>query len=141
MITIDLSILAEIIGMLILIVVLNSMLYEPLRRVIRERKEQMDALEGEAVKYEDRIKSLVEDYERKLQEARKAGQAEFEKLRNEAREEEKKLVEESTKEAEAKRQELMQQLTSQIEAAKKELQAKAEAFAAEIAQKLLGRAV
>ncbi len=141
MITIDLSFFAEIIGMLILIVVLNSMLYEPLRRVMKERKEQMDALEGEAIKFEDRIKSLVEDYERKLQEARKAGKSEFEKLRNEAREEEKKLIEESTKEAEAKRQELMQQLTSQIEAAKKELQAKAEAFAVEIAQKLLGRAV
>ena len=141
MITIDFSILAEIIGILILIVVLNSMLYEPLRRVMKERKEQMDALEGEAVRFEDRIKSLVADYERKLQEARQAGKAEFEKLRAEAREEERKLVEESTKEAEAKRQELMQQLTSQIEAAKKELQAKAEAFAVEIAQKLLGRAV
>ncbi len=141
MITIDLSIVAEIIGVLILIVVLNSMLYQPIRRILKERQEKMDSIEAEAIKFEDRIKSLVEDYERKLREARQAGKAEFDKLKEEAKELERKLMEESTKEAEAKRQELMSQLTGQIEAAKKELQAKAESFAVEIAQKLLGRAV
>jgi len=141
MITIDLSIVAEIIGVLILIVVLNSMLYQPIRRILKERKEKMDSIEAEALKYEDRIKSLIEDYKRKLKEARQAGKAEYEKLREEAKQLEKRLLEESTKEAEIKRQELMSQLASQIEAAKKELTAKAESFAVEIAQKLLGRAI
>ncbi len=141
MITIDLSIVAEIIGVLILIVVLNSMLYQPIRRILKERQEKMNSIEAEATKFEDRIKSLVEDYERKLREARQAGKAEFDKLKEEAKELERKLMEESTKEAEAKRQELMGQLAGQIDAAKKELQAKAESFAVEIAQKLLGRAV
>ncbi len=141
MITIDFSIVAEIICVLILIVVLNSKLYQPIRRILRERREKMNAIEAEAVKFEDRIKSLVEDYERKLREARLAGKAEFEKLKEEAKQLEQKLLEESMKEAEAKREELMSQLTSQIDAARKELQAKAESFAVEIAQKLLGRAV
>lgn len=141
MITIDLSILAQIISVLILIVLLNSMLYEPIKRVLKERQDKMDAFEAEAARFEDRIKSLIADYETKLQEARRKGREEFEKLKAEAREEERKLLEESAKEAEAKRQELMSQLASQIEAAKKELQAKAESFAVEIAQKLLGRAV
>ncbi len=141
MITIDLSIVAEIIGVLILIVVLNSMLYQPIRRILKERQEKMNSIEAEATKFEDRIKSLVEDYERKLREARQAGKAEFDKLKEEAKELERKLMEESAKEAEAKRQELMGQLAGQIDAAKKELQAKAESFAVEIAQKLLGRAV
>ncbi len=141
MITIDLSIVAEIIGVLILIVVLNSMLYQPLRRILKQRQEKMEAIEAEAVKFEDRIKSLIEDYERKLKEARQAGKDEFDKLREEAKALEQKLLQESMQEAESKRQELMSQLTSQIEAAKKELQAKAEMFAMEIAQKLLGRAI
>ena len=141
MITIDLSIVAEIICVLVLIVVLNSMLYQPLRAVMKKRQKEMDDIDARAAQFEERIKSLINEYETKLQEARKKGKAEFEALKAEAREEEKKVLEESMKEAEAKRQELMSQLTSQIEAAKKDLQAKAEAFAAQIAQKLLGRAV
>jgi len=50
-------------------------------------------------------------------------------------------MEAATKEAEAKKSELMSELTGQIDAAKKDLQAQSDAFAIEIAQKLLGRAV
>ena len=141
MITIDLSIVAEIICILFMIALLNSWLYKPLRKAIKERREKMDAIEAEAARFENNTKKLIEDFESKMKQARLAGKEEFEKFRAEAREEEQKMIEESTKEAEAKREELMAQLTSQIEAAKKELQAQAEAFAMEIAQKLLGRAV
>jgi len=141
MITIDLSIVAEIIGVLIMIVILNSMLYRPLRRIMQKRREKMESIEAEAVKFEDSIKSLINEYERKLREAREAGKTAFERLRDEAREIEHKILEESSQEAEAKRQELMGQLMGQIDAAKKELQKKAENFALQIAQKLLGRAV
>ncbi len=141
MITIDLSIVAEIICVLFMIAFLNSALYKPLRKAIKERKEKMDAIDAEAAKFENSTKRLIEDFERKMREARLAGKEEFERFRAQAKEEEAKLLEESTKEAEAKKEELMGQLVSQIEAAKKELQAQAEAFAMEIAQKLLGRAV
>ncbi len=141
MITIDLSIVAELICVLFMIAILNSILYKPLRNVIKQRKEKMDAIDAEAARFENNTKKLIEDFENKMKQARLAGKEEFEKFRAEARDEEHKLIEESTKEAEAKREELMAQLTGQIEAAKKDLQAQAEAFAMEIAQKLLGRAV
>ena len=141
MITIDLSIVAEIICVLFMIAILNSILYKPIRKIIKQRKEKMDAIDAEAARFENNTKRLIEDFERKMREARQAGKAEFEKFRAEAREHESKLIDESTKEAEAKREELMSQLKGQIEAAKKDLQAQAETFAMEIAQKLLGRAV
>jgi len=141
MITIDFSIVAELVCVLFMITILNSILYKPLRNIIRQRKEKMDSIDAEAAKFENNTKRLIEDFENKMKEARLAGKQEFDKFRAAAKEQEQNLIDESTKEAEAKREELMAKLTDEIDAAKKDLQAQAEAFAMEIAQKLLGRAV
>ncbi len=141
MITIDLSFWAELISVLILMVVLNSILFKPVRRQLEERQAKMAAIEADADKFERNAAELVANYDRKLAEARAQGKSELEKLKGEAREEERQLLDAAMKEAEAKKSELMSELTGQIEAARKELQAQSEAFAVEIAQKLLGRAV
>ena len=141
MITIDLSFWAELISVLILMVVLNSILFKPIRRMLEEREAKMAELQAEAEKYERNAEQLVANYDKKLAEARAEGKSELEKLKGEAREEERQLLEAATKEAETKKSELMAELTGQIEAARKELQAQSDAFAVEVAQKLLGRAV
>ncbi len=141
MITIDLSFWAELISVLILMVVLNSILFKPVRRHLEERESKFAALEAEADKFERSAQDLVANYDKKLAEARAQGKSELEKLKGEAREEERQLMEAAQKEAEAKKNELMTELSGQISAARKELEAQSEAFAVEIAQKLLGRAV
>ncbi len=141
MIDIDMSLVASIIAVLALMAVLNSMLYKPVRKILEEREGKMQAIEADAESYARRVDKLVQDFERRMEEARQAGKAEFEKLREEAREEERQLLETAQQEAEKKRTELLSQLASQVEAARKELLAQAEVFASEIAQKLLGRAV
>ena len=141
MITIDFSIVAELVCVLFMIAILNAILYKPLRNIMKQRKEKMDSIDAEAAKFEANTKRLIEDFENKMKEARLAGKEEFDKFKAAAKEQEQKLIDESTKEAEARREELMAQLASQIDAARKDLKAKAEAFAMEIAQKLLGRAV
>ncbi len=141
MITIDLSFWVELISVLILMVVLNSILYKPIRRQLAERAEKMAAIAADAEKFERNAQELVANYDRKLAEARADGKSELEKLKGEAREEERQLMEAAQKEAEAKKNQLMSELSGQISAARKELEAQSEAFAVEIAQKLLGRAV
>ncbi len=141
MITIDLSFWAELISVLILMVVLNSILYKPIRRLLKEREAKMAGIQAEAEKYERNAEQLVANYDQKMAEARAEGKNELEKLKGEAREEERQLMEAAQQEAEAKKNQLMSELSGQIDAAKKELEAQSEAFAVEIAQKLLGRAV
>jgi len=141
MITIDASIWFQIIGMLVLIVVLNSLLYKPIRQMLQERESKMAAIREEAERSERNTDQLLENFNAKLANARSQGIKKREELKAQAREEEKALIEESTKEATQKKQELLGELTAQIEAARKELKAQAEAFAVEIAQKLLGRAI
>ncbi len=141
MITLDLSLWIEVVCVLLLIFILNAILYKPIRRILEERESKMSAIRDDIERFERNAESLVQSFNKKLAEARMKGKTEMERLKQEAREQEKQLLAESTKEADAKKQELMSELTAQIEAAKKELLDKAEAFAVEIAQKLLGRAV
>ncbi len=141
MIDLDLSLWIQVISILFLMFILNTILFKPVRRVLEERESRMSAIREDIEKFERNADSLLSSFNRKLAEARKKGQEERGRLKQEARDEEKQLFEESNKEAEAKKAELMAELTSQIDAAKKELMDKAEAFAMEIAQKLLGRAL
>ncbi len=141
MIDIDVSLFMQIILTLLLIFILNKILYKPIRRFLDEREGKMGAMRSEAEKFERNAQQLLENYEQKLAEARRNGQAQREAMKDEARQVEAKLLEESTQEAASRKQELMAELTAQIDAAKKDLMSKAEAFGLEIAQKILGRAL
>jgi F-type H+-transporting ATPase subunit b len=141
MIDLDYSLFAQLIGYLILLVILNAILYKPIRRLLAERASRMSAIQSDAEKYERNAEQLLKDFDMKLAEARASGQGAMEKLKQEAREEEHQLSEASNKEADARKQELMAELTSEIDAARKDLTAKVEAFAMDISQKLLGRAI
>ncbi len=141
MITIDASIWFEIIGMLVLMVVLNSLLYKPMRQMLQARESKMASIKEEAERFERNAERLLENFNSRLADARSKGISKREELKAQAREEERSLMDESAKEAAEKKQQLLGDLSSQIEAARNELKAQAEAFAVEIAQKLLGRAV
>ena len=141
MITLDLSLWIQVISILVLIAILNSIMFKPIRRMLQEREAKMSGIQEDAEKYERNAEQLLENYNVKLADARKRGQAEREKLKEEARSEEHAILEESSKEAAARKEELLAQLGSQIEAARGELKAQSESFAAQIAEKLLGRAV
>ena len=141
MISIDYSILVVIICFLILMVILNSMLYKPIRQVLKKRESQLASIREEGEKYERNTQEILKDFEQKLADARASGQKAMESLKVEAREEEASIIEAGKKEAEAKKQELMSSLSAQIDTARKDLSSKLEAFAMEISQKLLGRAI
>ncbi len=141
MITLNITLWIEVVLALILMFILNIVLYKPIRHILAERQKKLDELRSEAEKYERNAEALVENFNRKLAEARAKGQSEREKFKEEARAKEREIIEASTKEAEQEKSQSLGQLREQIEAARKELQGKIEAFALEIAQKLLGRAI
>lgn len=137
----DVALLVQIAAMLVLMFILNSMLFKPIRQMLEERAAKMSSLQGDVEKYEHNASQLLTSFNEKLAEARRAGQGERERLKTEARTVEKGLIAASSKEADGIKQSMLSDLGTQVEAVRKDLRAKSEGFAAEIAQKLLGRAI
>lgn len=141
MIDLDISLWVEVISVLVLMGILNAMLFKPMRRMLEERRSKMDSIQGEAERFTRNAEQILDSFNKKLAEARKAGQVERERMKADARKVEHELLESSGKEADETKQRLVADLSVQIDNARKELSAKSDMFAAEIAQKLLGRAI
>ncbi len=141
MIDLDISLFVEIVAVLILMAILNSMLFKPMRRMLEERDSRLSGLQGDVERFERNAAQLVNDFQKKLADARKAGAQEKEKLKEEGRLEERRLLAEGSKEAEGKKQQLMAEITSAIDAARKDLAAMTEVFANTMVEKVLGRSL
>lgn len=141
MIDIDISLFIQIGALLCLMFLLNNLLFKPIRSILEERQEKIDALKKEMDGFEQKAVNIVENYNQKLGEARQNGAKEKEKFLGEARENEKAILSQSTKEAEDKKQKDISEISKAIDSVRSELSAKTESFANEIAQKVLGRAI
>lgn len=137
----DISLLVQIGAMLLLMVLLNSMLYKPMRQMLKDREDKLSSMRKEVEKYEGNAAQLLSQFNQKLTDARRMGQQQKESLKSEARTEEKGLLSAAAKESDTKKQQLLSELAADIASVKQNLDAQCEVFAREIAQKLLGRAV
>ncbi len=137
----DISLLVQIGAMLLLMVLLNSMLYKPMRQMLKDREDKLASMRKEVERYEGNATQLLTQFNQKLADARRMGQQQKEALKTEARAEEKGLMSAAAKESDTKKQQLLSELAADIASVKQNLDAQGEVFAREIAQKLLGRAV
>ncbi|MBW2501759.1 MAG: hypothetical protein JRD64_01825 [Deltaproteobacteria bacterium] len=141
MITIDITVLIQIINILILIVVMNMVLYRPVRTILAKRKEKLAELGDSIETFRKNAELRKEEIARKLNEARSRAKEEIEKARGEAQD--------ATAESLAKvRQETLADKTGQLEAiqkdfvdARQELAGEIDGFAADVAAKILGRSI
>jgi F-type H+-transporting ATPase subunit b len=141
MITIDITVLIQIINILILIVVMNMVLYRPVRTILAKRKEKLAELGYSIETFRKNAELRKEEIARKLNEARSRAKEEIEKARGDAQD--------ATAESLAKvRQETLADKTVQLEAiqkdfvdARQELAGEIDGFAADVATKILGRSI
>lgn len=141
MISIDYTLLIQIIGFFILLVVLNQFLYKPVQRILKEREEKIEGSIKKAAQTDKEIAEGIIAYEKKLKEAAVKGNEERARIRQEGIEKEKAALE-------AARAEAFRELTGirdEIEASKKSaiagLGTEAKSLARDIAGKVLERSV
>jgi len=141
MISIDGSIIIQIVNFIFLIWVLNIILYKPIRNVLLQRKERV-------ADFENSIKASKRDVEEKdeafslgIKEAKAKGLKEKEGLLQIASEEERKIIEKINEKAQADIANVRAKIAEDAESARKSLQQEVDTFADAIAQKILGRAV
>lgn len=141
MITIDLTMPLHIINMLLLIVIMNAVLYRPIRSILIERDKKLSGLAKEIEDFEKNSNLRLEEFNRKLAEARAKGKAEFEAVKGSAMSASGEQLAGARKEADVAKAEQLSTIRGQVGAAQQALKGQLEGFANDMANKILGRAV
>ena len=141
MITIDLTMPIQIANILILIVIMNAVLYRPIRNILKERKKQVAGLEKDIETFNRNAKLRLEEFDQKIADARAKAKGEFETLKKAAQDEGNTQLGQVRQEVDSVKAEQLSQIKTQLTAAQQELKGQVSGFATEIAGKVLGRAL
>ena len=141
MITIDLTMLIQIANMLLLIVVLNAVLYKPIRAIIEERQKKITGLDEGIDQYKKNSLLRLDEFAQKMKAARIRAKKEYESARNAALAESTEKLAGIRKEVEEQKIGQLADIEKQFAVAQSELQSQIAGFASEMAGKVLGRAL
>ena len=141
MITVDITMPIHILNILFLIVVLNAVLYRPVRRILAERKQKIADLNNEVETFNKNAKLRAEEFDSKFRDARRKAKAEFDAARNEAQTAGADTVQRIRSEADKAKAAQMSTIAAEIKAADQALKGQVDVFATEMAGKVLGRAL
>lgn len=141
MITMDKTLIFQIINMLVLMYLLNGVLYKPVLQILRERSRKMKGTQGEIEKFEKNARLRQEEVDKKMVEASSRAKAALDGARAEAAAAGNEKLAAIKAEAEAGKEEKMAELKNQIDGAVKGLQENLAGFASDMASKILGRSL
>ncbi|MDH4227244.1 MAG: hypothetical protein OEV59_05775 [Deltaproteobacteria bacterium] len=139
MIDIDVSLIVQFVAFIVLMFVLNGVLFQPVMRVLEERKKRTEGAVAAAIATEADVTKGHKDYELKLKEAAIKAQEERNAVRIAASKVEAELLDKAKK---AAQEEILRQrveLASNKDAAVKTLKDETKSFSKSIAEKLLDR--
>lgn len=141
MISLDLTLLFQIIGFFILLVILNRFLYKPVQAMLKEREGRIDGSLRKTAGTEKEVAEGLAAYGKKLKEAAVKGHEERGRMRQEALVREKGLLEAARAEAASELSSIRKELEANKSSALAGLKADARGLARDIAGKVLERNV
>jgi len=139
MIVIDGSVFIQIINFVFLIWILNTVLYIPIRKVLRQRNEKVAGLENNIGTYTRDSREKDASFELGIKDARKRGLKEKDALLQAAADEEKKIIANINEKAQSEIVAIREKIEKDARDVREILQQEIEAFAEEIERKILGR--
>jgi F-type H+-transporting ATPase subunit b len=141
MITIDITVLIQIINILILIVVMNAVLYKPVRTVLAKRKEKLAELANSIETFKKNAELRREEINRKLNDARSKAKEEIEKARSAAQTTTAESLAQVRQEATSHKTAQLDEIKKQFTDAQQQLSGQIDSFASDMAAKILGRSI
>lgn len=141
MVKIDGSVFIQIVNFLVLIWVLNIVLYRPIRNILIQRREKVSGLEGNIEAANTRMKEKDDAFSKGIKEARNKGLREKDSLIKEAEAEEKEIVGKINEKAQAELAQVKEKIAKEAREVRDALMKEVDAFASDIGEKILGRAV
>ncbi len=137
MIDLDITFFIQLVNFLIIWMVLNLILYRPIRGIIKKRSEYMMGQVGSIEKFNAQAVTKVKDYEAALDAARKVGLDERNRLKVEAQTRESEIVGDAGREAASKISAARAEIESQVKKAMQSLQSEVDRMAKKATDKIL----
>ena len=140
MISVDASFVVQIINFVALILILNMVLYKPIRKMLLHRKKKVDGLEKQIDMSCKNARDKEEEFVSGIKEARLKGSQEKKHLIEIAIEEERQMAEKINQKAQAELDVIRKKIMKDSEDIRIALNRELDVFADAIGQKILGRA-
>jgi len=137
----DWTLLLQIANFIILILLLNAVLYKPIRNILIERQKTINRFEDEINTAQQAAADSEDAFKTQIGDAKMKGFKEKEALKESGENEEKRLINELNEKAQAELEAVRAQIAKDAAAARDKLKAQAQAFSVAIAEKILGRSV
>ena len=141
MINLDLAFVIQLINFLLLMLVLNFLLYRPIRRIIAERDGEIANARKKAGEVDLDVQAQVAAYEARMREVKAAVSQERASLKKEALLEEAALIEKARGEAAGSLDSIKARVAREASDARAVLQEQARALSQDICEKVLGRSL
>lgn len=141
MIKIDWTLGLQIVNFLLLLFLLNTVLYRPIRAILAKRKETVEGDNNRARELQQQVDEKMARYQEQLQEARIKGNEERAVLRASAAREEAEIVGAAHAIASERMQQIKSQVGEEAVAAREALRRDSEQLAGQVATRILGRAL
>ena len=141
MITIDITVIIQIINILILIVVMNTVLYKPVRTALSKRKEKLSELADSIDTFQKNAELRKEEINRKLNDARSKAKEEIDKAKGAAQASTAETLAQVRQETTASKTTQLDEIQKQFADAQQQLSGQIDSFASEMAAKILGRSI
>ncbi len=141
MINLDLAFVLQLINFGLLVLILNLFLYKPIRAMLAQRRQEIQAAREKAVAVDEQVQSRVSQYEARLQDARSEAGARRAELVKSAQEEEARLMEKARQDASGSLGAIRERIATESASAKVMLKEQAECLSNDICEKILGRSI
>jgi len=141
MITIDLTMFIQIANILLLIVIMNAVLYRPIRTILADRRKKITSLQNDVETFDKNARLRLEEFEKKVKAARIKAKAELDNARNAAKAAGTESLNQVRREVDTDKATRLTTIDQELAKARQQLQGEVGDFANEMAVKILGRAL
>lgn len=138
MLNLDITMLFQLVNFFIVLYVLNILLIRPIRGILKERRDKMDNLSGEADAFEREAEARLASYNESLQSARQEAGQTRDAARTAAQAEQQRIVQEAGQKAQALLTEAKASIKAESDATLAELRARVQDLGAKLAARVMG---
>ncbi len=141
MIDINITLLWQLANFLVLLIVLNFILFKPIRQVMLEREQGISSALGDAKAAQERMQTILERYNASLAEAKQKAATTYNTVYQQGLDAQRDMISAERDKATELLDKARKEIAAASAAARADLKQEAERLSQEITSKLLGRAV